>query len=154
MSVLRSKCLSPDTLIALCDELETLPHTQLSVPVTVRERVISHMLMMDQVCEVTLQSRVRAYEGWEKTTWEQALTDNFMVLDGQTQQDDALLCSNITPIPNGGTEGVAHHFLKYHTDLNVRIRGLKVLPGAVKNTHTYHCVTDIHFPLSLTPTSI
>jgi hypothetical protein len=33
-------------------------------------------------------------------------------------------------MPNGGTQGVAQHFLKYHTDLNVRIRGLKVLPGA------------------------
>jgi hypothetical protein len=83
-------------------------------------------------------------------------------------------CRNIIPIPNGGNEGVAQHFLKYHTDLNVRIRSLKVLPGAVKNppdfmkendlnnthihspghTHTYHCVTDTHFPLSLTPTSI
>jgi hypothetical protein len=76
-------------------------------------------------------------------------------------------------MPNGGTEGVAHHFLKNHTDLNVRIRTLKVLPGAAKknpdfmkesnwndththspgHTHTYHCVTDTHFPLSLTPTS-
>ena len=75
---------------------------------------------------------------------------------------------------NGDTEGVPQHFLKYHTDLNVRIRGLKVLPGAAKNppdlmkesnwndththspghTHTYNCVTDTTFPLSLTPTSI
>ena len=36
-------------------------------------------------------------------------------------------------MPNGGTQGVAQHFLKYHTDLNVRIRDLKVLPGADKN---------------------
>ena len=42
-------------------------------------------------------------------------------------------CSNIIPIPNGGTQGVAQHFLKFHTDLNVRIRDLKVLPGADKN---------------------
>ena len=42
-------------------------------------------------------------------------------------------CSNIIPMPNGGTQGVAQHFLKYHTDLNVRIRALKVLPGADKN---------------------
>jgi hypothetical protein len=34
---------------------------------------------------------------------------------------------------NGGTQGVAQHFVKYHTDLNVRIRALKVLPGADKN---------------------
>jgi hypothetical protein len=40
-------------------------------------------------------------------------------------------CSNIIPMTNGGTEGVAHHFLKYHTDLNVRIRDLKVLPGVI-----------------------
>jgi hypothetical protein len=26
-------------------------------------------------------------------------------------------CSNIIPMPNGGTQGVAQHFLKYHTDL-------------------------------------
>jgi hypothetical protein len=62
---------------------------------------------------------------------------------------------NIIPIPNGGTEGVAQHFLKYHTDLNVRIRTLKVLPVATKNppdfmkesnwndTHT-HTHPDIH----------
>ena len=43
---------------------------------------------------------------------------------------------NIIPIPNGDTQGVAHHFLKYHSDLNVRIRSLKVLPGAVKNPRT------------------
>jgi hypothetical protein len=36
-------------------------------------------------------------------------------------------------MPNGGTQGVSSHFLKYHTDLNVRIRALKVLPGAGKN---------------------
>ena len=36
-------------------------------------------------------------------------------------------CRNIIPIPNGGTQGVAQHFLKYHTDLNVRIRALKVV---------------------------
>ena len=29
-------------------------------------------------------------------------------------------CSNIIPMPNGGTQGVAQHFLKYHTDLNVK----------------------------------
>ncbi len=42
-------------------------------------------------------------------------------------------CINIFPMTNGGTQGVAQHFLKYHTDLNVRIRALKVLPGADKN---------------------
>ena len=42
-------------------------------------------------------------------------------------------CINIIPMPNGDTQGVAQHFLKYHTDLNVRIRALKVLPGADKN---------------------
>ena len=31
------------------------------------------------------------------------------------------------------TEGVAQYFLKYHTDLNVRIRSLKVLAGSGKN---------------------
>jgi hypothetical protein len=36
-------------------------------------------------------------------------------------------CSNIIPIPNGDTQGVAQSFLKYHTDLNVRIRVLKVV---------------------------
>ena len=36
-------------------------------------------------------------------------------------------CINIIPMPNGGTQGVAQHFLKYHTDLNVRIRALKVV---------------------------
>ena len=34
---------------------------------------------------------------------------------------------------NGDTQGVTQHFLKYYTDLNVRIRSLKVLPDAVKN---------------------
>jgi hypothetical protein len=36
-------------------------------------------------------------------------------------------------MPTGDTQGVSQHFLKYHTDLNVRIRDLKVLPGGDKN---------------------
>ena len=43
-------------------------------------------------------------------------------------------CSNIIPMPNGGTHGVSQHFLKFHIDLNVKIRTLEVLPGADKNT--------------------
>jgi hypothetical protein len=35
-------------------------------------------------------------------------------------------------MPNGDTQGVSQHFLKYHVDLNVRIRDLKVLSGAGK----------------------
>ena len=35
---------------------------------------------------------------------------------------------------NGVTQGVAQHFVKYHTDLNVRIRDLKVLPGTDKSS--------------------
>jgi hypothetical protein len=31
---------------------------------------------------------------------------------------------------NGDTQGVSQHFLKFHTDLNFKIRTLKVLPGA------------------------
>ena len=42
-------------------------------------------------------------------------------------------CSNIISMPNGGTQGVSQHFLKYHADLNVKIRVLKVLPGAGKS---------------------
>jgi hypothetical protein len=49
------------------------------------------------------------------------------VVDGYPQ------CINIIPIPNGGTQGVPQNFLKDHGDLNVRIRPLKVLPGATKN---------------------
>ncbi len=39
-------------------------------------------------------------------------------------------CSNIISMTNGDTQGVSQHF---HADLNVRIRVLKVLPGAGKN---------------------
>ena len=42
-------------------------------------------------------------------------------------------CNNIISMTNGDTQGVSHHLLKYHADLNVRIRDLKVLPGAGKN---------------------
>ena len=78
-------------------------------------------------------------------------------------------CRNIIPIPNGGTQGVSQYFLKYHTDLNVRIRALKVLPGADKNppdfmtllNHTAPLTQEqltqeslTHLSLSLTPTSI
>jgi hypothetical protein len=37
-------------------------------------------------------------------------------------------CSNIISMTNGDTQGVSHHFLKYHADLNVRIRAIKVVP--------------------------
>ena len=76
----------------------------------------------------------------------------------QTKEDGSLTatcqvgghaqCSNIIPMPNGGTQGVAQHFLKYHTDLNVRIRALKVLSGADKNPPDFmtllFTVTDTH----------
>ncbi len=46
---------------------------------------------------------------------------------------------------NLGTQGVAHHFLKYHTDLNVRIRTLQVLPDVDKNPWTlWHYSTMMH----------
>ncbi len=51
--------------------------------------------------------------------------------------------SNIIPIPNGDTQGVAQHFLKYHTDLNVRIRALKVLPGADKKPPGLYDITEL-----------
>jgi hypothetical protein len=93
--------------------------------------------------------------------------------DGAASHSKRRQSSSFYLVTNGGTQGVAQHFLKYHAVLNARIRALKVLPGAAKNppdfmtllnhaivsrTHTfhchYHCVTDTHFPLSLTPTSI
>ncbi len=45
------------------------------------------------------------------------------------QVDGYVEYSNIIPMPNGDTQGVAQHFLKYHTVLNARIRDLKVLIG-------------------------
>jgi hypothetical protein len=46
-------------------------------------------------------------------------------------------CSNIISMPNGGTQGVSQHFLKYNADLNVRIRDLKVLPGPGRNPRDF-----------------
>ena len=48
-------------------------------------------------------------------------------LTGTCQVGGHAQWNNIIPMPNGGTQGVAQHFLKYHTDLNVRIRALKVV---------------------------
>jgi hypothetical protein len=42
------------------------------------------------------------------------------------QVDGLAQCNNIIPMPKGGTQGVAQHFLKYHADLNVRIRALRL----------------------------
>jgi hypothetical protein len=85
------------------------------------------------------------------------------------RQSRSAQCINIIPMPNGGTQGVAQHFLKYHTDLNVRIRTLKVLPGADKNPPHFMTLLNhaapltqeqltqeslTHLSLSLTPTSI
>ncbi len=50
-------------------------------------------------------------------------------------------------MPNGVTQGVAQHFLKYHTDLNVRIRSLKVLPGADKNPSDFMTLLNHAAPL-------
>jgi hypothetical protein len=52
------------------------------------------------------------------------------------------------PMSNGGTQGVAQHFLKYHTDLNVRIRALKVLPGADKNPPDFMTLLNHAVPLT------
>jgi hypothetical protein len=53
-------------------------------------------------------------------------------------------------MPNGGNQGVAQHFLKYHTDLNVRIRirTLKVLPGADKNPPDFMTLLNHAAPLT------
>ena len=50
---------------------------------------------------------------------------------------------------NGDTQGVAQYFLKYHTDLNVRIRVLKVLPGADKNPPNFMTLLNHAAPLNL-----
>jgi hypothetical protein len=53
---------------------------------------------MDQRREGILQANTRAYEALEKTTWEQDRTDNFMVLDGQVQQDDGTVIQDTCDI--------------------------------------------------------
>lgn len=88
MEVLRGRRLSPDALVALCDSLEALPQVDLPAPTTARDRAIKHMLMMDKLREAALQARAKAYETWEQTSWAQAQTDNFMVVDGQTKEVD------------------------------------------------------------------
>ena len=57
-------------------------------------------------------------------------------------------CNNIISIPNGDTQGVQHHFVKYHTDLNVRIRALKVLPGSTKNPRDFMTLLNQVVPLT------
>ncbi len=47
------------------------------------------------------------------------------------QVDGHEQCSNIISMTNGGTQGVSQHFLKYHANLNVRIRALQVLSCCV-----------------------
>ena len=42
-------------------------------------------------------------------------------------------CNKIIAMPNGGTQGVLHHFLRCHTALNVKIRALNLTSDAVKN---------------------
>ncbi len=44
-------------------------------------------------------------------------------LTATCQVGDHAECINIIPMPNGGTQGVAQHFLKYHTDLNQGSKG-------------------------------
>ena len=42
-------------------------------------------------------------------------------------------CNKRIAMPNGGTQGVLHHFLRCHTTLNVKIRALNLTSDAVKN---------------------
>ena len=49
---------------------------------------------------------------------------------------------------NGDTQGVAQHFVKYHTGLNVRIRALKVLPGTDKNPLDFMTLLNQVSPLT------
>ena len=69
-------------------------------------------------------------------------------LTGTCQVGGHAQCSNIIPMTNGGTQGVAQNFLKYHTDLNVRIRVLKVLPGADKNPPHFMTLLNHAAPLT------
>lgn len=113
MEVLRGKRLSPDALVALCDSLEALPQVDLPAPTTARDRAIKHMLMMDKLREAALEARAKAYETWEKTSWAQAQTDNFMVIDGRAIEADGTVIQDacaICAVPKTDCVKPSEHF--------------------------------------------
>ena len=57
-------------------------------------------------------------------------TDNGRDVTAQCQVGGHVDCKKILIMPNRGTQVVNSHFLKFHTELNVKIRGLHNTVGA------------------------
>jgi hypothetical protein len=85
MSVLKSKRMSPAALIALCDDLEAMPHVQIPTPTNARERAIKHRVMMDNLLEAAQNAHAEARNAWNDSPWQKQSSKNFCVIDGETE---------------------------------------------------------------------
>jgi len=55
------------------------------------------------------------------------------ILSAMCQVGGHVECKKTITMPNGGTQGVLQHFLRFHPALNLKIRALNLTPSAVKN---------------------
>jgi hypothetical protein len=88
MSVLRGKRISPDALIALCDELEDLPQVDMATSTTPYDRAVKHMLMMDKLRDAALKARSKAWQTWDQSKWNVARVDNGIFLNDLSELED------------------------------------------------------------------
>jgi hypothetical protein len=79
---------SPEALLAVLDDLNAMPRVAIEAPSNPRESQIRHMLQLDELLEATEKARAKAKDAWQRTPWALHHDNNFLVVDGQEQQDD------------------------------------------------------------------
>jgi hypothetical protein len=103
VSVLTTRRTSPQTLIAVFDELNAMPHVAIKAPSTLGEGQIRDMIMMDKLLEATTQARAKAKAAFERTPWalrngeNSALIDGIDEPDGSAIQDGCAICGAPRP---------------------------------------------------------
>ena len=96
VSALTTKRTSPPALLAIIDQLHSMPHAKMPSPSNKREVHVRHMILMDKLLEATQKAHAKAKDTWERSPWERQHGANFMVLDGQAEAEEGG-----TVIPDG-----------------------------------------------------
>ena len=101
VSVLTTRRTSPQTLIAVLDELNAMPHVAIKDPSTLAEGQIRDMIIMDELLEVTKKARAKARDAFGRNPWYRQHLNNFAIVvdrrddveeDGSVIQDGCAIC--------------------------------------------------------------
>jgi hypothetical protein len=101
VSVLTTRRTSPQTLIAVFDELNAMPHVAIKDPSTLAEGQIRDMIIMDELLEATKKARAKARDAFGRNPWYRQHLNNFAIVvdrrddveeDGSVIQDGCAIC--------------------------------------------------------------